>query len=446
MSFLFNKRAMFFLTFLIFFAMISTFADMISDPVVQYNQLGSPYTANGGTPSGNYNDLNILGEGLTYDIPWALDGSLYRVQVWHNSSQIDDGNINSINATLNFTTNVSDAYSLQIYDWTSSVWINCNSGNVLADTATKWWCNMTSNPLNYNSSDRRVRIRINSTADLNPGLLREDYVQYYVGYPSYLEVNLTNPDYSKTLNVGQNKTFNVNATVVCKGGPCGEVFGTVMYNSSSLNPDMPIGTDPDDKPFFIQEYSANAKKSCGTMFSDDICKLNWTVNATGDLDTVWRIGVLFNSSYADIVENGTENSTVSIFPCTLDFNLSWSSIKFGLLDPNTGPNEASGNSKNEYNITVNPGSCNLDFYINGTALTNNTLNSQIEVGNISWSNSSNNYTGSFKLSSQVGVLSINAPEKTNVTTWYWINVPPVYSGYYNGMIYIFGVKNGENSP
>ena len=300
--------------------------------------------------------------------------------------------------------------------------------------------------MNYNSSDRIIRIRINSTPSSDVGLLKEDYVQYMVGYPSYLEVNLTNPNTTATLNVIQNRNFNVNATIVCRDGPCGEVFGTIMYNSSSLNPDMPIGTDPGDKPFFIQEYLANAKKSCGTMLSEDVCKLNWTVNATGDLDTGWRIGVLFNSSYAGIIENGTKNSTVSIFPCSVDFNLSWSSIKFGLLDPNTGPNEAPGNSKNEYNITVNPGSCNLDFYINGTALTNSILNSQIEVGNISWSNSSDNYAGSFKLSSQVGVASINVPEKTNVTIWYWINVPPVYSGYYNGMIYIFGVKNGENSP
>ena len=46
------------------------------DPMIQYNQSGQPYVAFGGTPSGDYNDLNVLGEDLTYDIPEALDVSL----------------------------------------------------------------------------------------------------------------------------------------------------------------------------------------------------------------------------------------------------------------------------------------------------------------------------------------------------------------------------------
>ncbi len=443
-----KKKIMFFLTFLLFFATMITLADLTSYHVVQYNQSGSPYIVVGGTPSGDYNYLNDLGEGLTYDVPYAQDESLYRIEVWHNSSQTADGNISFINATVNFTTNISDMYSLQIYDWLNSQWssANCDSGNVPVGTPTMWWCNETLNPTNYNSSDRVIRIRINSTTRINAGLLKEDYVQYYAGYSSYLEVNLTKPNTSATLNVIQNRTFNVNSTIVCRGGPCGEVFGTIMYNSSSLNPDTSISAVQGNKPFFIQESPANAKKPCGTMFSGDFCQLNWTVNATGDLNTIWKVGVLFNSSYTDIVENSTENSTISIFPCSINFNLSWSSIKFGLLDPSTGPNEAPGNSNNEYNITVNPGSCDLDFYINGTTLTDTALNSQIEVGNISWSNTSNNYTESFKLSSQVGAVSIKAAESTNVTTWYWINVPPVYSGYYNGMIYIFGVENGESAP
>jgi hypothetical protein len=447
-SFLERKKMLFLIIIIIFAMCMNALADPFSDPVIQYNQTDSPYVVKGDTPSGNVVDLNILGEGLTYDIPEAQDESLYRVEVWHNSSQIADGNISFINATLNFTTNISDTYSLQIYDWLNSQWssANCDSGNVLADTSTMWWCNETSNPMNYNSSDRKVRIRINSSADLDVGLLREDYVQYYVGYPSYLEVNLTNPDYSKTLNVGQNKTFNVNATVICKNGPCGEVFGTIMYNLSSLNPNTPVNTTIGDKPFYIKESPANARKSCGVMYSGDLCLLNWTINATGSVNTDWKIGVLFNSSYGDIQENNTQNVTVSIFFCSIDFNLSWSSIKFGLLDPSTGPNNASGNSNNEYNISVNSGSCDLDFYINGTDLTNTTLNSIIGVGNVTWSNTSNNYSESFNLSSTVSALKSNVSQNTNVTTWYWINVPPVYSGYYNGMIYIFGVENGESAP
>jgi len=109
----------------------------------------------------------------------------YQVEVWHNSTPISySGTLFSINTTINFTTNVSDVYSLQIYDWSSSQWIStgCDSGNVLADTPTKWWCNENINPANYISPENTVRIRINSTADSDTGLLKEDYIQYYVNY------------------------------------------------------------------------------------------------------------------------------------------------------------------------------------------------------------------------------------------------------------------------
>jgi hypothetical protein len=434
--------AIFFLTTLI------VFADFTPDPIIQYNQTGSPYVETGETPSGDYNDLNILGEGLTYNIPEAIEGSDYRVEVWHNSSQIAAGNINFINLTINFTTNVSDDYSLQIYDWFNSQWVSadCDSGSVLADTPTIWWCNKTSNPLNYNSSDRVVRFRINSTADVDPSLLVEDYVQYYVGYPSYLEVNMTNPDTTATLNVIQNKTFNVNATVICRDGPCGEVNGTIMYNFSSSDPDTPVNTTAGDNPFYIQESPAYVMKSCGTMYSNDFCQLNWTINATGGINTDWKINVLFNSSYTDMLENSTDSATITINNCTVDITAQWSAINFGSLIPGSLENGAEGNDNDEYNITVNSGSCHLDLYINGTNLTNTTYNSLIPVNNVTWSNTSNMYSESFELSSTATVLKLDVPEITNVTTWYWINVPAVYAGYYNGEIYLWGVKNGEGTP
>lgn len=445
----FDVKKIIFLILAIFFLItLNVFADFIPDPIMQYNQSGAPHVETGETPSGDYNDLNVLGEGLTYDIPEGIEGSDYRVDVWHNSSQIVEGNINSINLTINFTTNVSDDYSLQIYDWFNSQWVSadCDSGGVLADTPTIWWCNKTVNPMNYNSSDRVVRFRINSTADTDPGMLTEDYVQYFVGYPSYLEVNMTNPETVATLNVIQNKTFDVNATVICRDGPCGEVNGTIMYNLSSSDPDTPVNTTQGDNPFYIQESPAYAMKSCGTMYSNDFCQLNWTINATGSINTEWKIDVLFNSSYIDILDNSTESATININNCTVDITAQWSAINFGSLAPETLGNSANGNDNDEYNITVNSGSCHLDLYINGTNLTNTTYNSFIPVNNVTWSNTSNTYAESFELSSTATVLKLDVPEITNVTTWYWINVPAVYAGYYDGEIYLWGVKRGESSP
>lgn len=435
----------FIVSFTVFISFKYVLADnnVILDPTVQFNQSGQPYVVWGGTPSGDYNNLNVMGEGLTYDIPEAQDGGLYRVEAWHNSSQVADGNILSVNATINFTSNISKDYSLQIYDFANSRWTSdgCDSGTISAGVFTEFWCNETFNPTNYNSSDRKIMIRLNSTPDSNPALLREDYVQYYVSYESgYLEVNITNPDPALINDAIQGYTFPVNATVTCRDGPCGEVFGTVRYNSSSLNPDTTVSINVGDKPLYVQEGSPYAVKSCGILYRDQRCQLNWTINATGDVNTNWKIGVLFNSSYSEVQENHTSNATISILPCTVDIDVSWSSINFGLLNPDTGPYDAPENSNNGYNITVKDGSCDTDLYIKGTDLTS-SAGSFIGVGNATWSSASNSYSSSSSLSNTDQLIQLKVQPRTSITTWYWINVPAVFAGYYNGTITITGVKN-----
>ncbi len=260
--------------------------------------------------------------------------------------------------------------------------------------------------------------------------------------PGWLEVGLQLPP--DPYNVAQNNTFIINATVYCREGNCGDVNGTARYNLTSSNPDTSINITEGEKPFYIQESPALVMKSCppNPLMINDFCNITWTVNATGDVNTDWKIGVLFNSSYQ---ENHTNNATISILGCTVDLTADFS-INFDSLDPSTGPWEAPGNPGDEYNITVNPGSCNLDLYINGTNLTNTTHNSLIPVNNVTWSNTSNTYSESFNLSHTTTVLKLDVPEDTNVTTWYWINVPAVYAGYYNGTIFIWGVENGESPP
>jgi len=449
MSRVFDIKKIIVLIFIvIFLSALIVISDSVPDPILQYNQSEVPVIVYGVDVSGDFNDLNVLGEGLTYNISEQLDVGNYRLEIWHNSTQIALGKINFVNATINFTTNVSDTYDFQIYNWSDSQWVlgGCDSGLVSADSPTRYWCNQTANANHFVSQDGRIRVRMLSVPDADVGLLREDYVQYYVGYPSYLEVNLTNPDPSAILNVIQNKTFNVNATIKCRDGPCGEVNGTVLYNLSSSDPDTPVNITQNDKPFYIQESPAAAMKSCGIMNSGNLCQLNWTINATGNINTDWKINVLFNSTFVDIIDNSTDSSTITINDCTVDITAQWSSIDFGTLIPSTEENNATGNENDEYNITVNDGSCRLDLYLNGTNLTNTTYNSVIPVNNVTWSNTSNDYAESFELSYAVNVLKLNVPENTNVTTWYWINVPAVYAGYYNGTLYLWGVKNGESPP
>ncbi len=345
--------------------------------------------------------------------------------------------------------NWSDDNNLE-YAWLSTnetgVWFNYTDGTYGSPTDInltpgETWSNFTWDNDTFISGVVAWKIYANDSAE-NENVTGETT---FTVNPGWLEVNLSLPP--NPYNIVQNDTFIINATVYCRGGNCGNVDGTARYNLSSTNPDTPINTTQGDKPFFVNETPALAMKSCPTnpLTTDEFCNITWIVNATGDINTDWKIGVLFNSSYMGIWENHTDNVTVSINSCGLDLTVQWFSIKFGLLNPSTGPWAAPDNSNDEYNITVNSGSCNLDLYINGTDLTNTTYNSQIGVDNITWSNTSD-VAGEFNLSHTVDVIKINVPENTNATTWYWINVPAVYAGYYDGIIFIYGVENGESPP
>ncbi|MEM5766628.1 MAG: hypothetical protein QW423_03285 [Candidatus Aenigmatarchaeota archaeon] len=371
----------------------------------------------------------------------------YQVEVEHNTTASYSGSLKEIDVMINFSSTADDVYGMKIYDFVGSKWDDapCQSQSVTANEYYTLWCNVTTNPTNYNSSKGTVRVMLSSTSDIDQGTLKEEYIQFYIVYSvGYLEVELLQPSTEAPNSVIQTSTFLVNATVFCRSDLCGNVYGTLMYNLSSSYPDTPINTSYGDKPFFVNEYPAYAIKACpnNPLSANDFCNLTWIVNASGEINTDWKFGVYFNSSYSEVQPNNTKNATVSIVACTVDFSLTWHFIDFGELIPNTYNNSAPGNSNNLYNITVNPGSCNLDLYIRGSDLTNSTFGSIIKVGNLSWSNISNNINdGYFQLTETNSVIKLNVPENTNITTWYWLNVPPIYAGFYTGTIYITGVKH-----
>jgi hypothetical protein len=151
--------------------------------------------------------------------------------------------------------------------------------------------------------------------------------------------------------------------------------------------------------------------------------------------------VLSQSSNVSVPDGHTANATLNVLACPVDFTLLWNSINFGDNVPSTNANPAPGNSNNLYNISVSPDSCYLDIYIRGTNLTNSTTSSLVGVGNITWSNYTNSYPSSVSMKSSNVLLSNNTVPANNVTTWYWLNMPPVYAGRYNGSIIITGVKH-----
>jgi len=188
-----------------------------------------------------------------------------------------------------------------------------------------------------------------------------------------------------------------------------------------------------------EESTKASTMSCGSLSQDQSCQLNWTVNATGAINSVWKVGVLFNSSSSSVSDNHTDNATITIIAPEPSITL-WSPpiIDFASQNPSTYWNNATNNTNNFYNITIDPTSCSpIDIWIKGTYLENITMSTKIGVGNITWNNY-DNYTTSINMSTNYVLINASLSTNTNVTTYYWLNVPAVYAGSYNGTATICG--------
>jgi len=295
-------------------------------------------------------------------------------------------------------------------------------------------CNLTAagvdTPDELNSLDVRL-IGVENPDQGPPDNGEVDYVYLNITYIliPYLQVSLEEPP--SITNIPQNQTFTVNATVYCQNGECGNVQGIVRYNSTGLNPDQAISTIPGAEPFYVLEQNP---LSCPTnpLTDGEFCNLTWRVNATGQIGSDWKVGVLFSSDDPSVSDNHTSNSTVSITTCTIDIDAAWSRIDFGVLQPGQSI-EAPGNQNHLYNITIlDTTTCPSDIYLMGTDLQNGT--SIIGVGNITW-NSTQVSQKSLSKTYQLAGSSLDSG--TNLTTFYWISVPTgIPWGKYNGTLYV----------
>jgi hypothetical protein len=382
-----------------------------------------------------------------------------------------DGATNEYAQIYNFTSN-------RWYDWLTnppaaatsySVPINTTSGLINSDGALILRLNATqgNNPLieiydtyvsyitnTISCGNLRVNVScladftVNATGSLNSaykvGVLFNSTNTTIFNHTSNATVQITggvlvvNLTYPPGMTVDQNTTFNVNATVTCRNTACGNVNGTVRYNASSAYPDTSINSTQGATPFY--NTSGAILQSCGTMSKDQFCQLNWTLNATGNPIVGYKIGVLFNSSISNIVNNHTDNVTITIRECTEAFTIRWSTIDFGNLNPNTTNNNATGNPEKTYNIS-NTGTCNLKIWIKGTNLQNTTVRipsnviHTIGVGNLTWNNVTNSTSSAYSLTTDYRILNSSFVYTIrNITTYYWLTIPPMPAGGYNGTV------------
>ena len=298
----------------------------------------------------------------------------------------------------------------------SSEWTNFTATiNETKGCTIRWFVNASDNKNNWNNTAFFHPFEFNTTSS------------------AYLEVKLVKPP--GNFNIAQNKTFFINATVFCREDDCGIVNATIRYNSSSLEPNAPISEVYGDTPLFINESIPMSTKECLYLSRDQFCNITWIINASGNLQTSWTIGVLFMS---ESIENHTNNVSLTIYECAIDLLLSWNEIKFDDLLPNTFGNEALGNSENFYNITLVSGSCDSNIWIKSTDLIGSSV---IKAGNITWG-LQRNYTNSTRMENEFKLLKENVKQNDIITTFYWIDAPIIYAGKYSGNITILANETG----
>ncbi|MFB6159297.1 MAG: DUF2341 domain-containing protein [Candidatus Nanohalobium sp.] len=180
-------------------------------------------------------------------------------------------------------------------------------------------------------------------------------------------------------------------------------------------------------PLVCDRYLENGEK----------CNVTWNLNATGKVGGFWSLDVGFHSNRSSIVDNDTTDRGASITDQSFLISLKWDELEFGVLGPGTENNSALGNENLTYNITVLEGSFEVGgLWVRGTDLNyTGSDNYSIPVENISYSNQSDIATEK-ELQKQYNRLETDIPPGTNVTSFYWIDVPQGrLRGIYNGTIY-----------
>jgi hypothetical protein len=337
------------------------------------------------------------------------------VTFFSNYTNSTDGiSINGTSVYCNISFNISGGWT----EWTNMIF---NETSLLYEYNRSF---SSSETINWNVSC------FGSAMDYEPLNTTDDIIIS----PGILEVELIYPPPGILMPYHSNMT--VNATVYCRHGQCGNIQGTIRYNDSFPYPDTPISISTDAQPFYIQETSPSSLKSCSNnpLSKDEYCNLTWSINATGDFDSEWKVGVLFNSTIDGVHDNHTSNSTIGIIECFDDISVNWYSIDFDDMVTNTSKNPASGNSDKEYNISSYQWSCQSDIWIKGTDFENKTYDSIIAVGNMSWNKTAD--ISSTNLNYDYELIQSDLPKNTNLTTYYWFDLPPTYAGKYNGTVTI----------
>ncbi|MCX6773380.1 MAG: DUF2341 domain-containing protein, partial [Candidatus Micrarchaeota archaeon] len=179
------------------------------------------------------------------------------------------------------------------------------------------------------------------------------------------------------------------------------------------------------------------------------CQLNWSVNATGAMNSQYKINVNFSSSYSEISNNETNNATVRIYgldttpPASVTALTNISATMTSIYWTWTNPVDTDYNISLIYIDGVNVANTSSEFY-NATGFTQNTTHTitiytRDNLGNINntdVSNTGRTLLDTFPPASVTALTNISS----TMTSIYWTWTNPVDSDYNISLIYIDGVN------
>lgn len=246
--------------------------------------------------------------------------------------------------------------------------------------------------------------------------------------PGELNVTLNEPPNNTRLQV--NRTFEINSTVECLNGECGDVNLSARYNQSGLRVDIP---ESPSEPF----YSIGSNpKTCESMEAGDSCIFNFDVNATGSVGSEFSIDTEARSALLGVENNQSNKSLVNIdfFLVVRDFR---NTTSFGTVDLNTTFNPAIGNNESSgHQITVDNYSQPVDsFYLQVDNLTS-YFNPGYRIGPSNFSFSlENDPSTSERATGGADLVTQNIQPGTTIDLYYWLDVPlGIAQDYYNGTV------------
>jgi hypothetical protein len=109
----------------------------------------------------------------------------------------------------------------------------------------------------------------------------------------WLNISHLSPSAASSQSTAKYSTLNVTANVTCKDGVCYNVTGSLKYNASSINPDTIVSNTTAATPLYVMGINT---QPCGKLMQNQVCQLNFTINATGSTGTSYWLDVNFTSN------------------------------------------------------------------------------------------------------------------------------------------------------